>query len=194
MWLIGCVSADLSYSVRQRLEGGLRCAQCTKFQIPPFICSPGRVTDFQPSEKCTSPVSHMQDRVQVDLDTGKNATYKNIFTGVIPVRSKPQRAAELVHYAQGPVLKVSCSEFVPTYDHQVRALMKDGSGWHAATTTAFCLADEVDIASHVKASVCLVLDEARNSEHASSFIFKLVWFYRDASTTPDFPRLTTWRC
>jgi hypothetical protein len=136
----------------------------------------------------------MLDTVQVDLGAGKNATYMNLFTGVIPVRNKPQRVADLVHYAQGPVLKVICSEFVPTYEHQVRALMKDGSGWHSATTTAFCLEHEVDIASHVKASVCLALDEARNSKHAASFIFKLVWFYRDASTTPDFPHPTTWRC
>ena len=51
--------------------------------------------------------------------------------------------------------------------------MKDGSGWHLVTTTAFCLADEADIDSRVKVSVHLVLEEARNSEHAASFVFKV---------------------
>ena len=57
--------------------------------------------------------------------------------------------------------------------HRVHALMKDGSGWHLVTTTAFCLADEADIDSRVKVSVHLVLEEARNSEHAASFVFKV---------------------
>lgn len=138
------------------------------------------------------PVPYIQHRA--DPDTGKDETYKNLFTGVIPISSTSKRAIELVHYTKGPTLRVICSEFVPTYDHQVRALKKDGSGWHSATTTAFCLANEVDIASHVKASVHLALDEARNSEHAASLLFKLVWFYRDVSTTPRIPFASRDRC
>ena len=88
-------------------------------------------------------------------------------------------AAQFRHYPNGPVLNVTCCGFVPRYEHQVRALKKDVSGWHSIATTAYCLQDcKIDISSYINDCVTYALDDVCESMSPVSVFFRVARVYK----------------
>lgn len=113
------------------------------------------------------------------LCIGGNEVYEDLFT-TVQAQSKLQTAAQFQHYPDGPTLNVTCCGFIPTYEHQVRALKKDASGWHSITTTAYCLQDnKIDISSYINDCITYSLDEVCESTSPVSVFFRIARVYKE---------------
>jgi hypothetical protein len=105
-------------------------------------------------------------------------TYEENFSNARQV-VEGQNVVWVQHYPNGPSLRATCYEFIPTERYQFHALKKNAAGWHSVRTTAYTLASTEDMSSYVRSCVGLVVDEACDREHPTQVFFRLARVYSD---------------
>lgn len=88
--------------------------------------------------------------------------------------------AEFGHYARGPRLNAMCCKFKTPYEHQIKALKKDASGWHSMDTSAYCLQNpKVDITKYIDGCIPYVLDEVCNDKSPVEGFFRILRVHQE---------------
>ncbi|KAI8648873.1 5'-deoxynucleotidase [Fusarium sp. Ph1] len=140
----------------ERLSNHLYCLRCSESRISPNLCSPHRVTQFQPFVKWL------------------NEKYRLLFTVVVPSTASDRiLPVSLSHYPDGPSITVTCQEFRPTFENQTLAVRKDTRGWHKKRTTAYSLVNTPALYDYVCGCLPFALGQARAENHPASWLVQL---------------------
>ncbi|KAI8648151.1 hypothetical protein NCS56_01547300 [Fusarium sp. Ph1] len=148
----------------ERLSNHLYCLRCSESRIPSNLCSPHRVTQFQPFVKWL------------------NEEYKVLFTVVVPSTASDRiLPISLSHYPNGPSITVTCQEFRPTFENQTLAVRKDTRGWHKVKTTAYSLVKTPALYDYVYGCLPSALGQVRAEDDSAS------WLVQFANTFSSHP-------
>lgn len=102
------------------------------------------------------------------------------------------KTVDLCHYAPGPILSVQCCQFLPTEPFQTRILRKDSSGWHWVGTTAYCLAEKINLSPYIRECVTNALEEACSRTGPAAFFFQMAKDFRSVSSYNLSPGTCFW--